>query len=365
MDLEGRGGGGGLVNSSSEVLVACVSSVFLLPSRFLFHGDGRAIAMDSQTSQSTYAVPRSSLASVDSQPHSSNKRSSIPSNYHNQMLARSKSQDHDSGFHSIGSGRTPPLLAGPPVRLDKHPSMRRKRDSDPGVFRRSNSMQSPSSSYNDKEMSDPMFDCDEGSLSRRTSHSDSPPDESEGYVTGHMDGDSAESSNRSRLYDEVREGRNSDGHPYYIPRAPETNEEEEYMRMIHPKHRNDGYVFMKPANSSPQKSSTMPVPMPQHSTATDEYSTLQHFQGKQPTPRASSSLNYEALPTIAEKQGRGENYENHPLPQDLRGVVPRNYQPSYENHERPFLGQRGSRGQESYEYNVPRSSVKAVETDQP
>lgn len=302
--------------------------------------------MDSQSSQSTtYDVPRS-LASVDSQPHSINKRSSIPSGYHNHLLTRSKSQDHDSGIYSLESGKTPPILDGPPVRLDKHPSIRKKRDSDPCVFRRSNSTQSPCSSYNDKEMSDPMFD-DERSLSRRTSHSDSPPDESEGYVTGHMDGDSTVDG---RLYDVVKEGRGSDGHPFYIPRAMET--EDQYMQMVHPKYRNDGYVFMKRANS-PQKSSTIPVPQPVGSS--DEYNTLQHFQGRQSAPRATNSLNYETLPTIVERQaGRGDNYENHPLPQDLKGVMPRNYQPSYENHEGAFRGRRGSRGQEDYENSIPR-----------
>lgn len=294
----------------------------LSPSRFLFHGDGKAIAMDSQSSQSTYDVPRC-LASVYSQPHSgAPSRPAI-------TTTCSKSQDHDSGIYSLGSSKTPPTLDGPPVRLDKHPSIRRKRDSDPCVFRRSNSTQLPCISFNDKEISDPMFD-DEGSLSRRTSHSDSPPDESEGYVTGHMDGDSTVDG---RLYDVVKEGRGSDGHPFYIPRATET--EDEY---VHPKYRNDGYIFMRRANS-PQKSSTIPVPMPQPVGSSDEYNTLQHFQGRQSALRATNSVNYETLPTIVERQaGRGDNYENHPLPQDLKCVVPRNYQPSYENHKGAFRG---------------------------
>ena len=325
--------------------------------RFLFHGDGRAIAMDSQT-QSVYDVPRSS---IDSQPHSINKRSSIPSGYHNHLLTRSRSQtDQDSGYNSMG--RTPPTLEGPPVRLDKHPSIRRKRDSEPCLIRRSSSIQSPCSSYNDKEMSDPMFDDESSIISRRTSHSDSPPDESEGYVTGHMDGDSADTmSNGQRLYDEVREGRTPDGHPYYTPRSAEVQEgDDQYMRMIHPKSRNEtGYVFMKPARAtSPQKSSTIPVPMPQQSNSGDEYNTLQHFQSsRNSAPRVSNPLNYDTLPTIREKQGERsrDNYMNYPLPQDLKGVVPQNYQPSYENHE-GFRGRRGSQGKESYENTVPVNS---------
>lgn len=309
--------------------------------------------MDSH-SQSVYDVPRSS---VDSQPHSINKRSSIPSGYHNHLL-RSRSQtDHDSGYNSMG--KTPPTLDGPPVRLDKHPSIRRKRDSEPCLIRRSNSVQSPCSSYNDKEMSDPMFDDESSIMSRRTSHSDSPPDESEGYVTGHMDGDSADTmSNGQRVYDEVREGRTPDGHPYYIARSEPQGGgyvDDQYMRMIHPRSRNDaGYVVMKPARAtSPQKSSTIPVPMPQQSNSGDEYNTLQHFQSSR--QRVSNPMNYDTLPTIREKQGSErsrDNYVNHPLPQDLKGVVPRHYQPSYENHE-GFRGRRGSHGQESYENAVP------------
>ncbi len=322
--------------------------------------------MESQT-QSVYDVPRS-LASVDSQPHSFNKRSSIPSGYHNHLLTRNKSQEHDSGYHSVGSGRTPPMLEGPPVRLDKHPSIRRKRDSDPCavVLRRSNSLQSPCGSFTDKEIVEPMFECEDGPLSRHVSHSDSPPDDSEGYMTGHMDGEAA-----GRLYDVVRDGRTA-RHPHYTPHAVETDGEDEYMQMIHPqqqKYRTEGYVYMKPAPSSgnsPAKSSTIPVPMPQASTSdVDEYNTLQHFHGRQSVPprTANGVNNYDYLPTIAERQHR-ETYENHPLPQDLKGVVPRVYHPSYENHhEAAFRGRRGSHGRESYE-NVGSESTNSNNNQQ-
>jgi hypothetical protein len=168
-----------------------------------------------------------------------------------------------------------------------------------------------------------------------------------------MDGDSETASNGQRLYDVVREGRTSDGHPYYTPKATE----DEYMQMIHPKTR-DNYVIMRPANSSsPQKSSTIPVPMPQGDSI-DEYNTLQHFQGRMSGPRNVNSLNYETLPTIEERvkpEGRSrDNYVNHPLPQDVKGLVPRMYQPSYENHE--FRGRRGSHDRESYENTLVNSN---------
>lgn len=75
--------------------------------------------MHSQSQSAMYDVPHSS---IDSQPHSISKRSSIPSGYHNYLLTRSRSQmNHDSGYNSMG--RTPPVLNGPPVPLDKHPSI--------------------------------------------------------------------------------------------------------------------------------------------------------------------------------------------------------------------------------------------------
>ena len=365
--------------------------------------------MDSQA-PTMYDVPRSSLASVDAQPHSINKRSSIPSGYHNHLLTRSRSQDHgDSGYNSMGSGRTPPTLdsSAPPLRLDKHPSIRRKRDSDGGINRRgSNSVQSPYGSYTDREASDPaFFECDEvggaprGSLSRCTSHtsSDSPP-ECDGYITGHMDGDSESTSSGvvssgtgsiissvagGRHYDVVRTRGGmavaaADGHPHYIPQAPgvEGQNGDEYMRMIHPKTKacGDEYVYMKPSGAassvsppSAGKSQSIPVPMPQQQQQQQqsEYNTLQHFREVTVTPQqrnaASNGTSYETLPPIAEgKQQsnanhphhhlRRENYENHPMPQELKGVVPRTYCPNYENrYESDFRGRRGSHGQDSYE----------------
>ena len=338
------------------------------------------------TQQPTYDVPPPSRSSVDSQSFSSQKRNSIPSGYSNHLL-RSRSQDHDSGYHSVGSGRTPPMLDGPPVRLDKHPSIRRRsRDSDPCLIRRSSSIQSPCSSYNEKEMSEPLFECEDATVPGHAYQPDTPPDESEGYVTGHMDGDSESGSSR-RLYDVVRERSGSHpgvvGHPYYTPQAADTAAGEggdEYMRMIHPKSRNESsYVVMRPASQgslhhsasqgSLQQSSTIPVPgRSQSGPPADHYNTLQHF-ARAPA-RVLDTQNYEmlpnkALPTISERDRRAprDNYENHPMPQDLKDITPRVYRPSYENHhESSFRGRRGSHGQESYE-NVATAATGANSND--
>ena len=326
--------------------------------------------------QSLYDVPRSSVDShapshaSQSSASSSIHRRSVPSGYHNHNLTRSRSQDHDSGYHSIGSnGKTPPMLDGPPVRLDKHPSIRRKhRDSEPCMIRRSSSSTVQSSgspqngSYSERGDSEQLFECDRDEPSRAPSSNSPPEHESEGYVTGPMDGDSE--SNR-HLYDVVKDRSNS--HPYFTPHAveggrmgplPTTGTGDEYMAMVHPKYRQDGYVFMRPTSQSlsppqqQQHSSAIPVPMPQAGgNSSDEYNTLQHHTGSggRPSSRLNpGSLTYETLPTINERK---DNYENHPLPQDLKGVVPRLYRPSYENHNREFRTER----RESYE-NIPVSS---------
>lgn len=305
--------------------------------------------MNSQP-QSLYDVPRASFDSVSqsrssssSTPHSSHKRS-VPG-YHN---CRLKSQDHDSGFHSMGSSEK--TLEGPPVRLDKHPSIRRKRDSEP-FLRRSSSVQSPGSSFSERDLSEHVFEIDEP----RPSHSDSPLDEAE--VTGAMDGDSAESNSGRRLYDVVRDPGN---HTHFVANAYEEGEKDEYMCMVNPRARNNngGYVVMRPASQgSPNKSSTIPVPTPPHPT--EEYHTLQHPNNNNNRMlQRTLSNNYDALPTISEREKQGVvsnevesrplQYENHPLPQDPK-VMPRMYKPTYENHSGSFRGQRGSSGLDSYE----------------
>ena len=196
--------------------------------------------------------------------------------------------------------------------------------------------------------------------------SDSPPEhDSEGYVTGQMDGMSE--SDRPSL----RRGQTTGATPTPIstPHAVEGNGtgplpatgagDLNTWPMVHPKYRQGGYVLMRPTSQSlsppqqqQQHSSAIPVPMPQAGgNSSDEYNTLQHHTGSggRPSSRLNpGSLTYETLPTINERK---DNYENHPLPQDLKGVVPRLYRPSYENHNGEFRTER----RESYE-NIPVSS---------
>lgn len=387
--------------------------------RFLFHGDGRAVASHSQPPQgSTYDVPppRSSVDAHSNSSHNkrgSNGNNSIPSGYSNHLLQRSRSQDHDSGYQSYGSERA---LEGPPVRLDKHPSIRRKsrgESSDISVARRgsSHSVQSPCSSFNERasEFSEPLFECDDATTtgsSSHTPHPDSPPAGDEAEVTGYMDADASSEGGTvigGHMYDVVRGGGSgigrSQSHPYYTPQSAREGGDsavptgDEYMCMIHPKSRTahgrngeNGYVYMRAASSSSlsslsssqgsaHQSSTIPVPMPQAggvNVGGDEYNTLQHFPNRQIASRVIDTQNYEVLPsktlpTISEKGRRStpptsskrDNYENHPLPENVKGLVPRHYRPSYENHlEGAFRGRRGSHGQESYE-NVHQEAAVA------
>ena len=321
--------------------------------RFLFQGDGSAVPTNSQP-QSVYDVPRSSLDS-----HSFQKRSS--GNYQNHNSMRSRSQDHDSGYHSVE--KTLSILDGPPVRLDKHPSVRRKRDSDASI--RSNSIASASSPYGSLEPD--LFECDEGSI-LSTSDSilgHSPADDTESYITGHMDGDSESISYGQRLYDTIDHGRS---HSICLAQALHDNEDNQYMQMLNPEKPKEGvYVYMRSSSlGAVSKSSTMPVPMPQTGggVSSDEYNILQHMHhnGRPVSRQHANSLNYETLPTInesrrgpipvhgEEKRDGPKNYENHPMPQDLKDIAPRVYRPSYENRDSStFRGRRGSHGKESYE----------------
>ncbi len=280
----------------------------------------------------------------------------------------------------------------PQVRLDKHPSIYRKhRDSEPR--RSSGSINSPCGSFGERELSETLFDCEHessSSVSRGVGHSNDPDIMA-------MDGDMAESNGTKHVYDFVKPLR-SHSRTNYIPHAPITTAsdsngaggndfcaEGEYMSMVNPRSKSrggDGYVLMRPAlQGSSLRASTSPVPMPQgggKGMDHDEYNTLQHYLGRQNSSLSlKNSQNYETLPTIAEsglggqrprppcpvpspEQGR-DGSSNYPLPQDLKGVVSRNYRPSYENCDGPFRGRR--RSMEPYE-NVPSStSVESVEVN--
>ena len=295
-----------------------------------------------------YDVPRSSM---ESQHPSLQKRGSLSSssigNYHNHLLRR-HSQDQDSGYHSVNN--TPLNLAGPPVRLDKHPSFRQKRDSEASMRSYSNTSSPPCGSYHDTE----LFDCDQDAII-------------EGPVMGHMDG--MEAGQGQHQYDRVLpHGRHhSHPHTHFQALAPEVDPEDaddQYMRMTsRTANMKDGtYVYMRSASfSESSSSSSSSVPMPQAGNMTAaEYNTLQHFPSNQrPSSRQLvTPASYETLPTISETKHvpipRRDDYQNHPLPQELHGIMPRNYRPNYENRDTAsFRGQRGLHTQDSYE-NVPQ-----------
>jgi hypothetical protein len=111
----------------------------------------------------------------------------------------------------------------------------------------------------------------------------------------------------------------------------------------------DGYVYMKPAENGGRATSA-PIPVASRNTAVVGEDTYHHLQ-RRPSPQNNSSSprnrqNYDQLPTISE--GHRSNYENHPLPRDLKGVSVE-YRPSYENVEKARQDRRGSINADPYE----------------
>lgn len=340
---------------------------FLSPCSFLFQGDGKAVAIPTQPGP-IYDIPRASFDS--SLPPSYQKRGSVPSGYNNHVLTRSRSQDHDSGCPASPGGVfvTPPHSEGPPVRLDKHPSIRRKNASKPCDIKRRNSKDSPSSSYS-RSVDSAVFEQEE---SNEQSRSTSPQDECDGDIIGQMDPDSSVSH-----YDEVpaipRRTHTVPAHSMHerisLPDRANTTAscQMEYERMVHPKDsamfKRDGYVFMQPRDMP----RSAPIPVDNSST----YNQLNHFPQRQSPqqnggPRTRS--NYDQLPTISEGRRQVDtevdvekpsNYENHPLPQDLQGISSHVYRPSYENVEKAKRDRVGSQNQEQYE-NVTANGEQAT-----
>ena len=250
---------------------------------------------------------------------------------------------------------TSPQLDGPPVRLDKHPSIRRR--SGGRDISRSNSTTS-FGSLSDRELSfgrsrDSAVDLPvEGTGSGDNSRSNSPQDEDESVI-GQMDPLQPPSSNGVPYYDSVPRRSSSDGlivngqqrvvltggGPAY------------YEQMVHPRNSTmqgyDGYVLMKPAENGRATSAPIPVASRNGSLpADDTYHHLQRLHSPQQNSSSPKSRNnYDQLPTISE--GRRSNYENHPLPRDLKGASVE-YRPSYENVEKA-QGRRGSLNQDHYE----------------
>ena len=261
---------------------------------------------------------------------------------------------------------TPPQLDGPPVRLDKHPSIRRKSGTNPRDISRSNSTTSFGSlgerdSYAVSRSRDSPLD---GDGSSDNSRSTSPQDEDEGVI-GQMDPDQLPNSNAAAalFYDSVPrrtpDGGVVNGQQRVV--LPGGGDPSHYEQMVHPRNSSigmqgyDGYVFMKPAENG--RATSAPIPVASRNGPVPADDTYHHLQ-RRPSPQNSSSPrnrnNYDQLPTIAERErlrtGSNDrsNYENHPLPRDLKGVSV-DYRPSYENVEKAIQGRRGSMNQEAYE----------------
>lgn len=366
---------------------------------FLFKGDGSAVAIPTQqTPTPLYDVPRASFDS--SLPPSYSRQASMSAGSsgggytYNSYLSRSRSQDGGDPA-SYSSSPASVKLDGPPVRLDKHPSIRRKKqDSQPrDIKRRSSHNISPpqldaangGASSVDSALDDAMFEHGEETTtsSPNQSRSESPEEEDGDGCVGQMDDPKADVSSH-----------------YDIPKLHTKMHPEQtvssYEKMVHPKFRKEGYVYMQPSSSrqesspprtssssssqDPQRSDPIPIAM-QNGVEGDFYHKLQHFpqnftrQNSGPSststststspPDSSQSVsprsrsNYDKLPTIAEdrntldsgisESGMSSNYENHPLPQELACISPKVYQPNYVNVELAQRERKGSQNADVYE----------------
>ncbi len=313
--------------------------VFLFYS-FLFKGDGTAVPIHTHT-PTLYDSPRPSFDA--NFPPSYQRENSVGSLGHsNPILSRSRSTDHDSGFVGSPVNFTSPKLEGPPVRLDKHPSIRRKRDaSNPREIHRSSSTTSSMGSFSETGSVEPS--CDDGQLSGHQSRSISPQDECDGDVVGCMDPESEHSG--VPMY-EVVSGANSQH------RVMRGGANTQYEKMVNPNASEDEYVQMSKAPPLSLQNHTNPMSVPQPQA----YKSTQHNKSNQQHNPVAARNNYDTLPTIREAKQQ-DTYVNHPLPQDLKGVPSHEYIPDYQNVELASSGER--RGSLSREQSERRHSMRS------
>lgn len=330
------------------VVIQCIH---FLSHSFLFKGDGNAVAIPTQQ-PALYDTPR---ASFDAHfPPSYQRENSIGSlgNGSNPILSQSRSNDHDSGFVGSPSGNsfTSPRLEGPPVRLDKHPSIRRKRDaSNPREIRRGSSVTSPAESFG--ESVETTFTRD-SSLQDTQSRSFSPQDDCDGDVVGAMDPE--HSSSNVCVYDVIPQHSGNQSHRVIMSGCTT-----EYETMIHPRSTmaqdmREGYVQMHRASQSPMHPEGLgQSSVPQPSSGGECCNTLRHLPSKQ-SPQ--TRIDHDILPTISEMQRPRENlsespsnYVNLPLPNDLKNISPQTYTPNYQNVALARQDRRGSLNQDHYE----------------
>ena len=305
----------------------------LFPLRFLFQGDGKAVSIPTRES-SIYSRPRSS---IDMSLPSSYQRSQSSSSFPYQQVSVGPSDD--SGFKDspISHSRSPAQDVPPPVRLDKHPSIRRQRSGPCHVPHSSRCSASPSGSYGAPSQSyshsvgsfneEEMFD-EQRAVSRQ---SVSPQDE--GYSENEESG-----SGQFRMDPDLGAG---DHHHHYETMPPHIPEQHEYETMRHPslsgsqQQAHEDYIKMIPAFTN-----GLTIPRPQIPSNYDVPPPFRKRNGNSPaSSSASPSSNYEnsgPLPTIEEApkvRGHPEVYENVPVMSKVRDEDFVHYHPNYENAE--------------------------------
>lgn len=347
-----------LVADKSYLITGLVISAecqvfFSPPCSFLFHGDGKAVAIPTQQANPIYDVPRASFDS--SFPPSYQRQASISSGYQHHKVC-----SQDSGIMSPGSLDEPP-----PVHLDKHPSFRKKRSAPCDMPRRKGSYHSHNRSPDDnstRNNSNPSMQSADSLLNEETlfQHQESSSPPSRGSVTppncdensyadsesimGHMDPDLDEPMPHVRSNTEPALGSRKQaalGNRAHSTASCEPSRRGEYEKMTHPHaslYRN-GYVYMKPNHGEVVQEShyasprSIPVPYAQlqqhlHQPQPDDmYQRLQHFPSK-PGPDVSrrNVQAYDRLPPIKEarivERNRGGSGGETDKPLSIAPVVP-------------------------------------------
>ena len=339
-------------------LSLCLSPIY----RFLFQGDGKAVSIPTHAS-GIYSRPRSSVAI--SLPSSYQKDQSVSQGHQYHDIPPNRLRE-DSGFKDspISHSASPAQDVPPPIRLDKHPSIRKQRST---PCRVPHSTTSSGCFISPSESCDPSFSCglSVGSFNgaeifeATSTQSVSPPDE------GYSEENDKSGSGQFRMDPELDHSRmGSESTPIY-------------EKMVHPNAPlyQEGYVKMIPAGGvggamtiqRPAVPSHYDVPIPaggaggamaiQRPAVPSHYDVPPPFR-KKPVPNGDPSLssssspsNYKnclLLPTIEEAPiGRQQSeVYNNPRPANLREESFVNYQPTYENMD-AFNEQR--RHSESYQ----------------
>lgn len=314
--------------------------------------------------------------------------------------------DPDSGYlsqsasNSLPHSSSPHSLEGhpPPIRLDKHPSIRRKRSNPCDIKRQVSRDSATSGSFNDKEMFGQSADSlDQSTMFGERDSSESPPDppsapcfpvgvrrmsERSSFaedIAGDMEPETPYDQPHSH-YDVPRRAYSAPStglqkHPQVLHRHHSTSECEHvpravYETMVHPKAsilQQEEYIHMRPSELRAQLTSH-PISIGGESQAhrslvPGPVAQLQSPTSAEMSVSPRSRLLYDRLPPIREGapverserpphphlERQGSQYENHPLPPAVAGAEPVVYQPNYENVHMAQSGRRGSLHDDQYE----------------